>query len=160
MIFPSFLASNLESQGRSRLNDALTSPMDNPVYLDEDIPFVESGDYEIDEAAGVGSGHSTNLSHNNVISLNDDPLWSSSIPAKRGRRPKPNLLDSGHSVGEKLEPKRRGRRAKQDTTLLTVNDQMLSDSTDALNQKHGSQQSMLAGMRSAKRIKTNGQEGE
>ena len=68
--------------------------MDNPVYLDEDIPFVESGDYEIDEAAGGGHGTTTTLGHGNIISLNhqhsfhDDSIWTTNVPTKRGRRPK------------------------------------------------------------------------
>ncbi|CAF4606260.1 unnamed protein product, partial [Rotaria magnacalcarata] len=67
--------------------------MDNPVYLDEDIPFVESGDYEIDEATGTGgNGTTTTLSHGNIIALNrqthqfhNDSIWTTNVPAKRGR---------------------------------------------------------------------------
>ncbi|CAF1624040.1 unnamed protein product, partial [Adineta ricciae] len=70
--------------------------MDNSVFLDEDIPFVESGDYEIDEATGAGNGTTTTLAHGNIVSLNhqshhyhDDSIWTSTnLPTKRGRRPK------------------------------------------------------------------------
>lgn len=95
--------------------------MDNPVYLDEDIPFVESGDYEIDEAAGGGHG-TTTLSHGNIISLDhpthqfddDDPMWSAGIPMRRGRRPKAaTVVITTASTTQKPEPKRRGRKPKQ-----------------------------------------------
>ena len=96
--------------------------MDNPVYLDEDIPFVESGDYEIDEATGTGHGATTTLNHGNILSLNhqthhfdDDPMWSTGMPIKRGRRPKSTTTDAN---GLKGEPKRRGRKPKQDAFAL------------------------------------------
>ena len=108
--------------------------MDNPVYLDEDIPFVESGDYEIDAANGT----TTTLVHGNIISLNhpahqfDD--WTTNTPTKRGRRPK-----SATVVITTNEPKRRGRKPKQDilstkkslsSTDTNKSNEILSQSTD------------------------------
>ena len=111
--------------------------MDNPVYLDEEIPFVESGDYEID----AGNGNTTTLAHGNIISLNhpthqfhDDPMWTTNVPTKRGRRPKVAAV-----VITTSEPKRRGRKPKQEllspkkSLVSTDNNQsneILSDSTD------------------------------
>jgi len=71
--------------------------METPVYLDEDIPFVESGDYEI----GDGDSTATTLAHGNLISLNQS-IWPTS---KRGRRPKPPNSNVN-------QPKKRGRRPK------------------------------------------------
>ena len=95
--------------------------MDNPVYLDEDIPFVESGDYEIDEATGgPNGGGTTTMAHGNIISLNhqrhpfdDDPMWTSNVTSKRGRRPRSAAVVI--TTTPKAEPKRRGRKPKQDS---------------------------------------------
>lgn len=122
--------------------------MDNPVYLDEDIPFVESGDYEIDEATPGGNGTTTTLSHGNIISLNhqthqfhDDSIWTTNVSTnKRGRRPKSATV----VITTTTEPKRRGRKPKQEllspkkSLLSTDNSKsndILSESTDDINQK-------------------------
>ena len=116
--------------------------MDNPVYLDEDIPFVESGDYEIDETAGGGGGGhgTTTLSHGNIISLNhpthqfddDDPMWSAGIPMRRGRRPKAaTVVITAASTTQKPEPKRRGRKPKQNNVPGKNSD---SSANQSLNQ--------------------------
>jgi len=146
--------------------------MDNPVFLDEEIPFVESGVYEIDEAAGGGNGTTTTLGHGNIISLNhqthhfeDDPIWSSTVPAKRGRRPKSTAVvittaPTSSSV-QKPEPKRRGRKPKQEILSPTkslpstninnnLND-ILSESTEDIDQKQSRRST--AGMKSNKKIK-------
>jgi hypothetical protein len=142
--------------------------MDNPVYLDEDIPFVESGDYEIDEATGGGHGTTTTLSHGNIISLNhqthqfhDDSMWTTNVPAKRGRRPK-----SATVVITTTEPKRRGRKPKQELlspkkSLSSADNNnksndILSESTDDINQKQ--QRRSTTGMRLNKKPKLEDQQ--
>lgn len=147
--------------------------MDNPVFLDEEIPFVESGVYEIDEATGGGNG--TTLGHGNIISLNhqthhfdDDPMWSTNVPLKRGRRPKSTAVvittAPTSSVVQKPEPKRRGRKPKQEIlspikSLSSTNinnnnnnnlNDILSESTEDINQK---QRRSTAGMKLNKKIK-------
>jgi hypothetical protein len=147
--------------------------MDNPVFLDEEIPFVESGVYEIDEATGGGSG-TTTLGHGNIISLNhqthhfeDDPMWSTNIPAKRGRRPKATavVITTTASSVQKPEPKRRGRKPKQEILSPTksstnnnnnsLND-ILSESTEDINQKQ--QRRSTPGVKSNKRFKSEDQQ--
>ena len=133
--------------------------MDNPVFLDEEIPFVESGVYEIDEATGGGNGTTTTLGHGNIVSLNhqthhfqDDSIWSHNIPAKRGRRPKSTavIITTTTTTSQKPEPKRRGRKPKQEILSSTNNNNnILSESTESIDQK----QSRM-GMKSNKRIKT------
>lgn len=145
--------------------------MDNPVFLDEEIPFIESGVYEIDEAGGGGgNGTTTTLGHGNIISLNhqrhpfdDNSIWSTSAPAKRGRRPKSTtvVVTTGPSSSsmQKIEPKRRGRKPKQDnlstskslssTTNNDLND-ILSESTEDLDQK---QRRSTSGLKSIKKNK-------
>lgn len=147
--------------------------MDNPVYLDEDIPFVESGDYEIDEATGGGNGSSTTLTHGNIMSLNhqghhfdDDPMWSTTIPLKRGRRPKSAaVVITTTSSNQKPEPKRRGRKPKQDPFSTkgslslanqTLNDNLLSETTDDITQKQ--QRRTNAGAKSNKKLKVDEQQ--
>jgi hypothetical protein len=141
--------------------------MDNPVYLDEDIPFVESGDYEIDDANGGGHGSTTTLAHGNIISLNhqthqfhDDSIWSTNLPTKRGRRPKSTAV-----VITTTEPKRRGRKPKQELlspkkSLLSTDDNksndILSESTDDINQKQ--QRRSTIGMKSNKKTKLDDQQ--
>ncbi|CAF0984334.1 unnamed protein product [Rotaria sordida] len=159
--------------------------MDNPVFLDEEIPFVESGVYEIDEAGGGGGGNgttTTTLGHGNIISFNhqrhpfeDDPMWSTTIPVKRGRRPKPTTIvvttaptttTSSLSV-QKPEPKRRGRKPKQEILLPTkslssttnnnnLND-ILSESTEDIEQKQQQRRS-TTGLKSIKKIKNEEQQ--
>jgi alpha-acetolactate decarboxylase len=141
--------------------------MDNPVYLDEDIPFVESGDYEIDEATGGGNGATTTMAHGNIISLNhqahhfdDDSMWPTALPMKRGRRPKgAAVIITTAQTAQKSEPKRRGRKPKQEIfshknslslTSQTLNDDLLSQSIDEMNQK---QQQVLLGVKSNKKLK-------
>jgi hypothetical protein len=146
--------------------------MDNPVFLDEEIPFVESGVYEIDEATGGGNGSTTTLGHENIISLNhqahhfqDDPMWSTTIPAKRGRRPKSAAVvitttTTPTSSGQKSEPKRRGRKPKQEILSSTninnnnLND-ILSESTEDMDQK---QSRRSTGIKSNKKIKNDEQQ--
>jgi hypothetical protein len=150
--------------------------MDNPVFLDEEIPFVESGVYEIDEATGGGNG-TTTLGHGNIISLNhqthhfeDDPMWSTTVPIKRGRRPKSTavvITTSSSSSVQKPEPKRRGRKPKQEILSPTksvssannnnndLND-ILSESTEDINQKQ--QRRSTAGAKSNKKIKNEDQQ--
>ena len=147
--------------------------MDNPVFLDEEIPFVESGVYEIDEATGVGNG-TTTLGHGNLVSLNhqthhfqDDPMWSTTTTSiKRGRRPKSAAVvitrttAINSSPGQKPEPKRRGRKPKQEILSSTnVNDDnlgdILSESTEDIEQKQARRST--AGMRSNKRLKNDQQ---
>jgi len=147
--------------------------MDNPVFLDEEIPFVESGVYEIDEATGGGNG-TTTLGHGNIISLNhqthhfeDDPMWSTTVPIKRGRRPKSTavvITTSSSSSVQKPEPKRRGRKPKQEilsptksvsSTNNDLND-ILSESTEDINQKQ--QRRSTAGVKSNKKIKNEEQQ--
>ena len=146
--------------------------MDNPVFLDEEIPFVESGVYEIDEATGGGTGTTTTtLGHGNIISLNhqthhfeDDPMWSTGAPIKRGRRPKSQavvITTSSPSI-QKSEPKRRGRKPKQETLLPTNNNNnnndlndILSESTEDINPR---QQRRSAGAKSNKKMKTDDQQ--
>jgi len=141
--------------------------MDNPVYLDEDIPFVESGDYEIDEATGGGHGTTTTLSHGNIISLNhqthqfhDDSIWTTNVTSKRGRRPK-----SAAVVITTTEPKRRGRKPKQELlspkkSLSSADNNksndILSESTDDINQKQ--QRRSTTGMRLNKKPKLEDQQ--
>lgn len=152
--------------------------MDNPVYLDEDIPFVESGDYEIDEATGTGHGATTTtLNHGNILSLNhqthhfdDDPMWSTGMPVKRGRRPKSTavvITTTTDSNGSKSEPKRRGRKPKQDsftlkkslpTTNQNLNDDLLDESIDELNQRTQRRVTTGTGFRSNKKIKMDDQQ--
>jgi hypothetical protein len=136
--------------------------MDNPVYLDEDIPFVESGDYEID--AGNGT---TTLAHGNIISLNhqthqfhDDSMWTTNVPTKRGRRPK-----SAAVVITTTEPKRRGRKPKQEllspkkslsSTDNNKSNDILSESTDDINQKQ--QRRSTVGLKSNKKPKLDDQQ--
>ena len=148
--------------------------MDNPVFLDEEIPFVESGVYEIDEAVGGGHGTTTTLGHGNIISLNhqthhfdDDPMWSTNVPVKRGRRPKSTAVIITSSV-QKAEPKRRGRKPKQEVlsptkTLSSANinnnnhlNDILSESTEDINQKQ--QRHLTVGMKSNKKIKNDEQQ--
>ncbi|CAF3904123.1 unnamed protein product [Rotaria sp. Silwood2] len=148
--------------------------MDNSVYLDEDIPFVESGDYEIDDGTGGGAGTSgggngstTTLAHGNIISLNrqthqyhDDSMWTTNVPAKRGRRPKSTAVVIT-TTGQAIEPKRRGRKPKQQLSLTnkslssidndTESNDILSESTDDINQNH--QRRSTTGIKSNKRIK-------
>lgn len=132
--------------------------MDNPVYLDEDIPFVESGDYEIDAANGT----TTTLGHGNIISLNhpthqfdDQSIWTTNTPTKRGRRPK-----SATVVITTNEPKRRGRKPKQDilstkkslsSTDNNKSNEILSESTDDHHQQQ--QRRTTTGMKSTKKSK-------
>jgi len=129
--------------------------MDNPVYLDEDIPFVESGDYEIDG----GNGTTTTLSHGNIISLNhqfhDNSIWTTNVPTKRGRRPKPTAVVITTTT-QSTEPKRRGRKPKQE--LLSPkkssdnkSNDILSESTDDINQKQ--QRRSTTGIKSNKKTK-------
>jgi len=141
--------------------------MDNPVYLDEDIPFVESGDYEIDEATGGGHGTTTTLAHGNIISLNhqthqfhDDSIWTTNVPAKRGRRPKSTAV-----VITTTEPKRRGRKPKQELlspkkSLSSADNNksndILSESTDDSNQKQ--QGRSTTGIKSNKKTKLDDQQ--
>ena len=137
--------------------------MDNPVYLDEDIPFVESGDYEID----AGNGATTTLAHGNIISLNhqthqfhDESMWTTNVQTKRGRRPKSAAVVITTTTAE---PKRRGRKPKQEllspkksfTDNNNLND-MLSASTDEINQKQ--QRRSAAGMKSNKKSKLDEQQ--
>jgi len=152
--------------------------MDNPVYLDEDIPFVESGDYEIDEATGTGHGATTTLNHGNILSLNhqthhfdDDPMWSTGMPIKRGRRPKSTAVvittTTTDSNGSKSEPKRRGRKPKQDsfglkkslpTTNQSFNADLLDESNDDLNQKGQRRTTTSSAMKMNKKIKIDDQQ--
>lgn len=145
--------------------------MDNPVYLDEDIPFVESGDYEIDEGTGGGNGTTTTLAHGNIISLNhqthqfhDDSMWSTNVPAKRGRRPKSAAVVIT-TTGQPMEPKRRGRKPKQQILLAknslsstdnNKSNDILSESTDDMNQNQ--QRRLVTGMKSNKRVKIDEQQ--
>jgi hypothetical protein len=148
--------------------------MDNPVYLDEDIPFVESGDYEIDEATGgpgSGNGTTTTLAHGNIISLNhqthqfhDDAMWTTNLPAKRGRRPKSTAVVITTTTTT-TEPKRRGRKPKQEllspkkSLSLTDNNKsndILSESTDDINQKQ--QRRSMTGIKSNKKPKLEDQQ--
>ncbi|CAF4068196.1 unnamed protein product [Rotaria magnacalcarata] len=142
--------------------------MDNPVYLDEDIPFVESGDYEIDEATGTGgNGTTTTLSHGNIIALNrqthqfhNDSIWTTNVPAKRGRRPKSTAVVIT-TTAQSMEPKRRGRKPKQQLLLSSnkslssidnnKSNDILSESTDDINQNL--QRSSAVGIKSNKRMK-------
>jgi len=136
--------------------------MDNPVYLDEDIPFVESGDYEIEEA----TAGTTTLAHGNIISLNhqthqfhDDSLWTTNIPTKRGRRPKSTAVVIT-TTGQTTEPKRRGRKPKQEilsskkslsSADTNKSNDILSESTDDIDQKQ--QRRSTAGIRLNKKAK-------
>ena len=117
--------------------------MDNSVYLDEDIPFVESGVYEIDEASGTTNTTTTAFTHGNIIPLNhqahqfhDDSIWRTQVPARRGRRPKSAAV----VITTTKEPKRRGRKPKQELKKsLSSNDNnnsndILSQSTNDMNQ--------------------------
>lgn len=152
--------------------------MDNPVFLDEEIPFVESGVYEIDEATGGGNGTTTTLGHGNIISLNhqthqfeDDPMWSTTVPLKRGRRPKSTAIvittAPTSSVTQKPEPKRRGRKPKQEIlspikSLSSTNinnnnnNDILSESTEDINHKQ-QRRSTNTGMKLNKKIKNDEQ---
>jgi hypothetical protein len=141
--------------------------MDNPVYLDEDIPFVESGDYEIDEATGGGHGTTTTLAHGNIISLNhqthqfhDDSIWTTNVPTKRGRRPKSTAVVITTTTTAATEPKRRGRKPKQELlspkkSLSSADNNksndILSESTDDINQKQ--QRRSTTGMKTNKKTK-------
>jgi hypothetical protein len=148
--------------------------MDNPVFLDEEIPFVESGVYEIDEATGGGNGTTTTLGHGNIISLNhqshhfeDDPMWSTTVPVKRGRRPKATaVVITTSSSLQKPEPKRRGRKPKQESLSATkslssannnteLND-ILSESTEDIN--HKQTRRATTGPKSNKKIKSEEQQ--
>jgi hypothetical protein len=136
--------------------------MDNPVYLDEDIPFVESGDYEIEEA----TAGTTTLAHGNIISLNhqthqfhDDSLWTTNIPTKRGRRPKSTAVVIT-TTGQTTEPKRRGRKPKQEilsskkslsSADTNKSNDILSESTDDIDPKQ--QRRSTAGIRLNKKAK-------
>lgn len=152
--------------------------MDNPVFLDEEIPFVESGVYEIDEATGGGNGAATTLGHASMMSLNhqshhfdDDPMWSTTVPVKRGRRPKSAAVvittpSSSASSLQKPEPKRRGRKPKQETlaaakSLSSANhnnelNDILSESTESIGQKQTRR--ATTGARSNKKIKNDEQQ--
>lgn len=148
--------------------------MENPVFLDEEIPFVESGVYEIDEATGGGNGTTTTtLGHGNIVSLNhqthhfhDDPMWGTATTNKRGRRPKstPVVITTTTSSsirGQKPEPKRRGRKPKQEILSSTnVNHDnlgdILSESTEDIGQKQA--RTSTAGMKSNKRLKNDRQQ--
>jgi hypothetical protein len=140
--------------------------MDNPVYLDEDIPFVESGDYEIDDATGGSNGTTTTtttLGHGNIISLNhhqthtfhNDSLWTSNVSGKRGRRPKSTAVVITTTASAKSEPKRRGRKPRQDASLSitrnTSND-LLLDTNDTMSHKQ-QRRTGGSGMKSNKKIK-------
>ena len=137
--------------------------MDESVYLDEDIPFVESGDYEIDEANGVTHGGSTNLSHGNMSSLNhstnqfhDESMWISNSTGKRGRRPKSTPLVVANTFNSKTEPKRRGRRPKQDRIATTTSDksnELLMTMTDQKLQRR-----TTMGNKNCRRMKTDEQQ--
>jgi hypothetical protein len=153
--------------------------MDNPVFLDEEIPFVEAGVYEIDEAAGEGNGRTTTLGHGNIISLDhqthhfhDDPMWSTTVPSKRGRRPKSTTVvittAPSSSLMQKSEPKRRGRKPKQEIlsptkSLSSTNinnnnfNDILSESTEDIDHKQ-QQQRLIAGIKSNKKFKTDEQQ--
>ncbi|CAF4987931.1 unnamed protein product, partial [Rotaria magnacalcarata] len=166
-------------QSRNSLNILISNSivllMDNPVFLDEEIPFVESGVYEIDEAGGGGHGTTTTLGHGNIISLNhqrhpfeDHSMWSTTVPSKRGRRPKSTTVvlttASSSSSIQKPEPKRRGRKPKQEilspskslsstnnnNNNNTLND-ILSESTDGIDQKQ--QRRSTTGLKSMKKLK-------
>lgn len=146
--------------------------MDNPVFLDEEIPFVESGVYEIDEATGGGNG--TTLGHGNLVSLNhqthhfqDDPMWSTTTSVKRGRRPKSAAVvittttAANSSLGQKSEPKRRGRKPKQEIlSSASANDDNLGDilleSTDDIEPKQARRST--GGMKSNKKFKNDQQQ--
>lgn len=148
--------------------------MDNPVFLDEEIPFVESGVYEIDEATGGGHGTTTTtLGHGNIVSLNhqthhfqDDPMWATTTTNKRGRRPKSATVvitttTSDSNLGQKPEPKRRGRKPKQEILSSTnVNHDnlgdILSESTEDMGQKQA--RTSTAGMKSNKKLKNDQQQ--
>ncbi|UJR21000.1 hypothetical protein I4U23_024100 [Adineta vaga] len=143
--------------------------MDNPVFLDEDIPFVESGDYEIDDATVGGNGTTTTLAHGNIVTLNhqyhDDSMWTTAnIPTKRGRRPKSTAVVIT-TTGQTNEPKRRGRKPKQDllspkkslsSTDMNKSNNILSESTDDMNQKQ--QRRSTTGMRLNKKAKLDEQQ--
>ena len=147
--------------------------MDNPVFLDEDIPFVDSGDYEIDDATGAGHGSTTTLSHGNIIALNhqqqqqfsDDALWSPNAPARRGRRPKSATVVIT-TAPPQTEPKRRGRKPKQALTSANVslpsiktdqsNDILLESPVDA-NQRQR-RTTTTTGSKSRKKPKLDGQQ--
>ncbi|CAF3413476.1 unnamed protein product [Rotaria sp. Silwood1] len=148
--------SNLETHGRSH------------------IPFVESGDYEIDDGtggaagtSGTGHGTTTTLAHGNIISLNhqthqfhDDSMWTTNVPAKRGRRPKSTAVVIT-TTGQTMEPKRRGRKPKQQLSLTNKSlssidnnnksNDILSESTDDINQNQLRRSTI--GIKSNKRIK-------
>ncbi|CAM4874206.1 unnamed protein product [Rotaria socialis] len=158
-------AQTLPLHQKNLINNVL---MDNPVYLDEDIPFVESGDYEIDEATGTGgNGTTTTLSHGNIIALNhqthqfhDDSMWTTNVPAKRGRRPKSTAVVIT-TTAQSMEPKRRGRKPKQQLLLSSnkslssidnnKSNDILSESTDDINQNL--QRRSAVGIKSNKRMK-------
>lgn len=131
--------------------------MDNSVFLDEDIPFVESGDYEIDEAGAAAHGSTTTLAHGNIVSLNhpyhNDSMWTTNLPAKRGRRPKSAAVVIT-TTGQVAEPKRRGRKPKQELLSPKKSNNILSDSTEDLNRKQQQQQRRsTAGTRVNKKAK-------
>ena len=133
--------------------------MDNPVYLDEEIPFVESGDYEIDEATGGGNGASTTLAHGNIISLNhqthafdDDSMWTSNVTSKRGRRPKSTAVVITTTGTTRAEPKRRGRKPKQESLSSAAANKASNDLLLHANNEMSQKQ-----QRSTTRIKANKQ---
>jgi len=137
--------------------------MENPVYLDEDIPFVESGVYEIDGANGTTT---TTLGHGNIIELNpsshsfdNDSMWTSNITGKRGRRPKSTAVVITTTTTSKNEPKRRGRKPKQDTlnsSTTNKSNDLLLDTTDDLSSNK--QRRSNTGMKSNKKIKLEDQQ--
>lgn len=138
--------------------------MENPVYLDEDIPFVESGVYEIDGANGTTT---TTLGHGNIIELNssshsfdNDSMWTSNVTGKRGRRPKSTaVVITTTTTTSKNEPKRRGRKPKQDTlnsSTTNKSNDLLLDTTDDLSSNK--QRRTNTGMKSNKKIKLEDQQ--
>lgn len=143
--------------------------MEPPVFLDEEIPFVVSGVYEIDEAGSGGHGTTTTLGHGNIVSLNhqghhfgDDSMWSTNVSAKRGRRPKSTAVVVTTTSTQKPEPKRRGRKPKQENLSSAINNSnnnlndILSESTDDIDQKQ--QRRQTSGLKAIKRTKTNEQQ--
>ena len=108
--------------------------MDNPVFLDEEIPFVQSDVYEIDETT---DSHATTLEHDNLMSLNHQTHHSMWTTVKCSRRPKSTtvvMTNSSASIS-KAEPKRRGRKPKQESLSLINNNNILSESTEKIKRK-------------------------
>lgn len=82
--------------------------MDNSVYLDEDIPFVESGDYEIGDVTSVNHNGTANLTRENLISLSssansfhDDSIWNTNTSSKRGRRPQSTPIEIHNTMEDR-----------------------------------------------------------